>query len=57
MRLLLGLHITDKGQWTTSNVYLPIDEGVVVTLDNGSHVAVTSQGAVMRFDKDGAQVE
>jgi hypothetical protein len=53
VKVFLGLHKTVDDQWTSSGMFLRESEGVLCRLDDGSAVAVTHDGRVMRFDMAG----
>lgn len=56
MKVFLGLHKTVDDKWTSEGAYLPEPAGVLCQFDNGSAVAVTHDGRVLRFDARGAQI-
>jgi len=56
VKVFLGLHKTVDDQWTTPGMFLTEPAGILCQMDDGSAVAVTHDGRVMRFDGSGVRV-
>jgi len=56
VKVFLGLHKTVDDKWTSEGAYLPEPAGVLCQFDDGSAVAATHDGRVLRFDGRGVQI-
>lgn len=55
MQVFFGLHKTVDDAWTSGGGYIEVPDGILCRFGDGSSVAVTYDGRIMRFGPDGAQ--